>query len=126
MLLVTTSGIGDDVDDTRVGGGSVLCRWVGHHFDAHDGAGIYLLEIVFLAILIETRRTVVYEQFHLAHATQTDVAFGVDFNAGDVLQGVRNRALTGFRVADDVIDGGFAFVDEDRASDRKAVLRLRL
>ena len=75
------------------------------------------MEIVFLAILIEPRRTVVDEQFHLAHATQTDVAFGVDFNAGDVLQGIRNRALTGFRVADDVIDGGFAFIDEDRTSD---------
>ena len=116
MSLGTATGVCDDVDDARVGGGSELCRGVGHHLDAQDGDGFHLLEVVLLAFLVEIRRTVVDEQLHFAHAAQTDVAFGVDLHAGHILQGIRDRSLSGFRVVDDVVDDGFSFVDEDRTS----------
>ena len=104
----------DDVDDARVGVGRVACRRVGHHFDLLDDCGGRLLQIAFLAFLVEMRRAVINPYFNRIHTTQSDVAFGVDFHTGHVLQGIGNSAFLHRNILSDTINHLLAIVHEKR------------
>ena len=97
----------DNVDD-RFGICGVFCRWISDGLDAGNSVGGQGLKIGLEVFFGEFRRLVVNPDFHARNATQSNIAFHIDFYTRRILQSILCCASLNGWVFTDVVDKFFA------------------